>query len=146
MPASYRVKYKTTKHLILKAREGKQKEQLILQPKMANSSGLLVIILCALFVSTTVSSSASGYDWMDLKQGCKGSIAECMGVGSGEEFEMDSESNRRILATSNYISYAALQKNNVPCSKRGASYYNCKQGAEANPYNRGCSAITRCRS
>ncbi|KAK1398858.1 Rapid ALkalinization Factor [Heracleum sosnowskyi] len=111
---------------------------------MANSSGLLLIILCALFVSTMVSSSASGYDWMDLKQGCKGSIAECMGVG--EEFEMDSESNRRILATSNYISYAALQKNNVPCSKRGASYYNCKQGAEANPYNRGCSAITRCRS
>ncbi|KAL1816559.1 hypothetical protein ACET3Z_019133 [Daucus carota] len=95
---------------------------------MANSSGFLLIILCALLVSTTVSSTASGYDWMDLKQGCKGSIAECMGVG--EEFEMDSESNRRILATSNYISYAALQKNNVPCSKRGASYYNCKQGEE----------------
>jgi hypothetical protein len=63
-----------------------------------------------------------------------------------DEFEMDSEINRRILATSNYISYDALGKNNVPCSQRGASYYNCKTGAEANPYSRGCSAITRCRS
>nr|TKS14150.1 hypothetical protein D5086_0000042240 [Populus alba] len=63
-----------------------------------------------------------------------------------DEFEMDSEINRRILATSNYISYDALDKNNIPCSQRGASYYNCKTGAQANPYSRGCSAITRCRS
>lgn len=75
----------------------------------------------------------------------KGSLAECMAEEDGEEFGMDTEINRRILATSRYVSYGALQKNNVPCSRRGASYYNCKNGAQANPYSRGCSRITRCR-
>ncbi|KRH68518.2 hypothetical protein GLYMA_03G236000v4 [Glycine max] len=63
-----------------------------------------------------------------------------------EEFQLDSEISRRILATTKYISYGALQRNTVPCSRRGASYYNCQPGAQANPYSRGCSAITRCRS
>ncbi|RLN35895.1 protein RALF-like 33 [Panicum miliaceum] len=44
-----------------------------------------------------------------------------------------------------YISYLALSRDSVPCSQRGASYYNCQPGAEANPYTRGCSAITQCR-
>lgn len=77
------------------------------------------------------------------KSTCEGSIAECLGAN---EFDLDSEINRRILATSQYISYGALQRNTVPCSRRGASYYNCRPGAQANPYSRGCSAITRCRS
>ncbi|KAG6575064.1 Protein RALF-like 33, partial [Cucurbita argyrosperma subsp. sororia] len=86
------------------------------------------------------------------KSECRGSIAECFLAGNdddsgfGMEFEMDSEINRRILATTRYISYGALRRNNVPCSRRGASYYNCRPGAQANPYTRGCSAITRCRS
>ncbi|GFQ05706.1 rapid alkalinization factor [Phtheirospermum japonicum] len=69
-----------------------------------------------------------------------------MAVAGGSELELDSEINRRILATSEYISYGALQGNNVPCSRRGASYYNCQPGAEANPYTRSCTAATRCRS
>jgi hypothetical protein len=44
-----------------------------------------------------------------------------------------------------YISYAALMRNSVPCSVSGASYYNCEPGGAANPYSRGCSAITQCR-
>ena len=44
-----------------------------------------------------------------------------------------------------YISYAALMRDSVPCSVPGASYYNCEPGADANPYTRGCSAITQCR-
>ncbi|CAD6222743.1 unnamed protein product [Miscanthus lutarioriparius] len=44
-----------------------------------------------------------------------------------------------------FISYAALSRDSVPCSLPGASYYNCRPGAEANPYSRGCSAITQCR-
>ncbi|CAL5084638.1 unnamed protein product [Urochloa decumbens] len=47
--------------------------------------------------------------------------------------------------TTGYISYLALSRDSVPCSQRGASYYNCQPGAEANPYTRGCSAITQCR-
>ncbi|MQL82666.1 hypothetical protein Taro_015140 [Colocasia esculenta] len=81
--------------------------------------------------------------WIPTRSACKGTIAECL---AGEEFALDSESNRRILATTGYISYAALRRGSVPCSRRGASYYNCRAGAQANPYSRGCSAITRCRS
>ncbi|CAA0825516.1 Protein RALF-like 33 [Striga hermonthica] len=62
-----------------------------------------------------------------------------------EEFALESESTRRILTSRRYISYGALQRNSVPCSRRGASYYNCRPGAQANPYRRGCSTITRCR-
>lgn len=47
--------------------------------------------------------------------------------------------------TRGYISYLALSRGSAPCSLRGASYYNCRPGAEANPYSRGCSAITQCR-
>ncbi|KAG8363850.1 hypothetical protein BUALT_Bualt19G0065300 [Buddleja alternifolia] len=79
------------------------------------------------------------------RSGCRGTVAECL-ENDEEEFELDSESNRRILATRRYISYGALQRNSVPCSRRGASYYNCRPRAQANPYRRGCSAITRCRS
>ncbi|XVF57515.1 hypothetical protein PTKIN_Ptkin06aG0211500 [Pterospermum kingtungense] len=77
------------------------------------------------------------------------SIGEYGLAGAGEDQqEMESEIiSRRILATNiNYISYGALKKNRVPCAIRGATYYNCKPGAEANPYDRGCSHIARCRS
>ncbi|KAI4311157.1 hypothetical protein MLD38_036075 [Melastoma candidum] len=79
---------------------------------------------------------------------CKGSVAECSVIRGEEEEEelvMDSEINRRILAATRYISYGALRRNAVPCSRRGVSYYNCRLGARVNPYVRGCSRITRCR-
>ncbi|KAM0015372.1 putative rapid ALkalinization Factor [Helianthus debilis subsp. tardiflorus] len=107
---------------------------------------LLLLVISALMLSSFImppAGAASGGDelmWMSSKQGggCRGSVGECME-------EMESESTRRILATSNYISYEALQGNNVPCSQRGASYYNCQSGGQANPYQRGCSTITRCQ-
>uniref|UniRef100_A0A0E0K3F5 Uncharacterized protein n=1 Tax=Oryza punctata TaxID=4537 RepID=A0A0E0K3F5_ORYPU len=52
---------------------------------------------------------------------------------------------RRVLQGRGYISYGALRRDTTPCSVRGASYYNCRPGGQANPYSRGCSAITRCR-
>ncbi|KAJ4750009.1 RALF [Rhynchospora pubera] len=65
---------------------------------------------------------------------------------SSDEFNLSYEEHtRRVLANSRYIGYAALRRDSVPCSYRGASYYNCRPGAHANPYSRGCSAITRCR-
>ncbi|XP_050238633.1 protein RALF-like 33 [Mercurialis annua] len=112
---------------------------------MANSSStfcLLFMLSTFIFFSTVTAFSDHSLNWVPTTR-CQGSLAECM---SGDEFEMDSEINRRILATTQYISYGALQRNTIPCSQRGASYYNCQPGAEANPYNRGCSAITRCRS
>ncbi|RCV25408.1 hypothetical protein SEVIR_5G163700v4 [Setaria viridis] len=72
-----------------------------------------------------------------------------VGAAEDEEFGFpDGDSvARRVLQNQNngYISYGALRRDNVPCSVRGASYYNCRPGAQANPYSRGCNAITRCR-
>lgn len=122
----------------------------------ANSSSLqlhvlIFIILCSFLLIGAGAVVEQSFGW-PAEGGCRGSMAECMGFGHGhggdddEFFDMDTEINRRILATTNYISYGALQRNTVPCSRRGASYYNCKPGAEANPYTRGCTSITRCRS
>ncbi|XP_057466368.1 rapid alkalinization factor-like [Actinidia eriantha] len=117
---------------------------------MATKIFTLCFIATLIVLSASYGVVASGdYEqglmgWVTARSGCRGTVAECLD-GDGE-FEMDSEANRRILATSNYISYGALQRNTVPCSRRGASYYNCRSGAQANPYTRGCSAITRCRS
>ncbi|XP_021827211.1 protein RALF-like 4 [Prunus avium] len=43
-----------------------------------------------------------------------------------------------------YISYEALKKDNVPCNRRGSSYYNCGTSGQINPYQRGCTVITNC--
>ncbi|XVF41875.1 hypothetical protein PTKIN_Ptkin01aG0315800 [Pterospermum kingtungense] len=112
------------------------------------------VVICAMIMAAVVAMTvdASGghhhlqpiMGWLPTTRSlCEGSVGECLG---GEEFELDSEISRRILATTKYISYGALQRNTVPCSRRGASYYNCQPGAQANPYSRGCSRITRCRS
>ena len=66
-----------------------------------------------------------------------GTVEECAGGGGGAA--------RRELWGSQYISYDAMSRGRVPCSYRGASYYNCRPGGPANPYSRGCSQITRCR-
>ncbi|XP_058096227.1 protein RALF-like 19 [Magnolia sinica] len=61
------------------------------------------------------------------------------------EMEMDSDINRRILAVQKkYISYDLLKKDEVPCSRPGASYYDCHELGKANPYQRGCTVITGC--
>nr|GEX36438.1 hypothetical protein [Tanacetum cinerariifolium] len=76
-------------------------------------------------------------NWMTSSSSSIGDLDEM-------EFEMDSELSRRILATNRRnISYGALSKNNVPCSRRGASYYNCRSGDQANPDSHGCSRISR---
>ncbi|KAF9605721.1 hypothetical protein IFM89_018117 [Coptis chinensis] len=113
---------------------------------MATPSSSFLLVIFTIYMSIFISIStvgASGDHNLSWISTCKGTIAECE---ASNEFDMDSEINRRILATSQYISYEALKRNSVPCNQRGASYYNCQAGAQANPYNRGCSAITRCRS
>lgn len=67
--------------------------------------------------------------------------------GTGKEIYAESHiGKRQAEEKGRVICYGALQRNTVPCSRRGASYYNCRPGAQANPYTRGCSTITRCRS
>ncbi|CAI8618235.1 unnamed protein product [Vicia faba] len=66
-------------------------------------------------------------------------------VGEDNEMMMDSESNRRTLAgRKRYISYGALRANQIPCGRRGQSYYDCQRRKQANPYRRGCNRITHC--
>ncbi|XP_051144139.1 rapid alkalinization factor [Andrographis paniculata] len=121
---------------------------------MRGVSKRMLLLLCSIVSLLLANVSASGdhgvaVAWMApvVRSGCKGTVGGCL-IGSeevDEEFELESESTRRILAMRRYISYGALRRNSVPCSRRGASYYNCRPGAQANPYRRGCSAITRCR-
>lgn len=111
---------------------------------------LLVVSLVVVMISLST-AGASGGDrewgsWAAAKPGgCQGST-ECI-TGEGE-FDMDSEIKRRKLYSysGNFICYEALQSDFVPCSQRGQSYYNCDEGADANPYSRSCNAITQCRS
>ncbi|KAL0743328.1 hypothetical protein Bca4012_084841 [Brassica carinata] len=124
---------------------------------LSRNSGTAAIL--AIFVILAVQLLTIAADFPPFETECRGTIAECSvvsaalgdegdlfyGGGMGAEFEMDSEINRRMLANRRYISYGALRRNSVPCSRRGASYYNCRRGAHANPYSRGCSVITRCR-
>ncbi|KAK7387902.1 hypothetical protein VNO78_22700 [Psophocarpus tetragonolobus] len=106
-------------------------------------------LVCAILAVHVAQSSSTTLDtfFLPFKSGCRGSVAECtlLAADDDSEFLMDSETTRRILAGRTYISYGALRRNTVPCSRRGASYYNCRPGAQANPYTRGCNAITRCR-
>ncbi|KAE8660149.1 Protein RALF-like 22 [Hibiscus syriacus] len=117
-------------------------------------SFLAICAILAVHVAYSASSPAldfGGDHFFSIKLECSGSMAEClMAIGEetldlDAEFAMGSEISRRILATTRYISYGALRRNTVPCSRRGASYYNCRPGAQANPYSLGCNRITRCR-
>lgn len=126
-------------------KEGKRRRRNLKKNKiMAASSGFSMVFALCFVMALVVSAASASMNFEGTEMGWM------MPIGSGmvgdEEFELDSESNRRILATRRYISYGALQRNSVPCSRRGQSYYNCRPGAQANPYTRGCSTITRCRS
>ncbi|XP_057418016.1 protein RALF-like 19 [Lotus japonicus] len=66
-------------------------------------------------------------------------------IGEDNEMLLDSEASRRTLrGRRGYISYGALKAGQVPCGRRGRSYYNCQQRGRANPYRRGCTAATHC--
>ncbi|KAJ1695206.1 hypothetical protein LUZ63_011904 [Rhynchospora breviuscula] len=103
---------------------------------------LLLVSLAAPSLSLHSDLPLSAYGLsLSTNSRCSGdSLGECL------EDEVDDTTSRRFLAgTPGYISYGALRRDSVPCSRRGASYYNCRPGGQANPYRRGCSAITRCR-
>ncbi|KAJ4802139.1 Rapid alkalinization factor [Rhynchospora pubera] len=107
----------------------------------------LLIVIVAISLTLVSASSSSELGWAPVQPACRGGfgkLGECLDLELGIEID-SSESSRRILASSGYIGYDALRRDSTPCSQRGASYYNCRPGAQANPYSRGCSAITRCR-
>ncbi|CAL4891825.1 unnamed protein product [Urochloa decumbens] len=112
----------------------------------------LALALLLLLAASACAAASIDMDLGFLSTGagrreCRGTVAECLAEEEDAELggSASAESHRRVLAGRGYISYGALRRDNVPCSRRGASYYNCRPGAQANPYHRGCSRITRCR-
>ncbi|XVF25788.1 hypothetical protein REPUB_Repub13aG0243600 [Reevesia pubescens] len=108
----------------------------------------LLLALAVVAESTTFHESTWGLSRFgnddDTISSCIGGFCD-LNVEDITETLMDSETNRRQLGgKKRYISYGALKANSVPCSRRGSSYYNCQRSTTANPYNRGCSAITHC--
>lgn len=73
---------------------------------------------------------------------CNGPHGACI-EGSKEETS-NSNTSRRALGAASRISYDALNSDKVPCNQRGSSYYNCAASGRANPYQRVCTAATRC--
>ncbi|PUZ63574.1 hypothetical protein GQ55_3G078900 [Panicum hallii var. hallii] len=127
---------------------------------MARLDTASLVALAAFFVLCCAASSAAAQASMTADLGamraspsCDRALGQCA-VGSDEEDEYaelggGEASLRRAMAqrqpTNRYISYAALRADQVPCNQRGRSYYsNCASQQPANPYRRGCSAITRC--
>ncbi|CAI9757034.1 unnamed protein product [Fraxinus pennsylvanica] len=110
---------------------------------MGSRAGLVFLFLLAIASTMAMVAQSSGTN--DLFYGA---LISQDGHGSMDldvdELMMESESSRRQLYNSRYISYAALRKNNIPCNRRGNSYYNCKNRQKANPYRRGCTKATRC--
>jgi hypothetical protein len=97
---------------------------------------LLLVLALAALSRPAAASSELGWE-----------LGAVVGASEDDEWGLGDTVARRVLQQGGgrYISYGALRRDNVPCSVRGASYYNCRPGGQANPYSRGCSAITRCR-
>lgn len=93
------------------------------------------ICVLLLLAFAMYSVSAGDMDW--VKTGRR--------LGDDTELELGGIPRRALDGTDGYISYGALRADSVPCSQRGASYYNCQPGASANPYTRSCTALTQCR-
>ncbi|XAR62531.1 hypothetical protein NMG60_11017319 [Bertholletia excelsa] len=116
-----------------------------------NSMKTLFLLLLLLHTHHTICNRVSALSLDSMKNSeigamasrvCAGKIGECT---ANEEEEMDSEINRRVLLMrKRYISYETLRRDLVPCTRPGASYYNCKAAGQANPYHRGCEVITGC--
>ncbi|XP_066310629.1 rapid alkalinization factor-like [Miscanthus floridulus] len=125
----------------------------MLPPPPRRRAALTVLVVAAVLLAvagnaqrSAAAASAPVYhdedDWAaDVGYGY-GGVAACTGTATGAECAVAA---RRELGDGGSIGYGALQKDQTPCSYRGASYYNCHPGGAANPYTRGCSAITQCR-
>ncbi|KAL6902166.1 hypothetical protein ACP4OV_005042 [Aristida adscensionis] len=141
---------------------------LLLLSSAAAAASLVAVPAAAAEVAAAEGPSASlAWTWSSAAassaddESCWGDPRECpvvydVGGGGGSEGYEAWRRGRRRLQYSDYtdsaalptpllISYAALERDSVPCSVPGASYYNCQPGADANPYTRGCSAIAQCR-
>nr|XP_034594122.1 rapid alkalinization factor-like [Setaria viridis]TKW18696.1 hypothetical protein SEVIR_5G448200v2 [Setaria viridis] len=121
------------------AAKGRQHSPAMPPPPSRAALAVVVALLLAVAASRASGQTTAVVDpdsWVVPAddRGAAGTVEECAGGAA-----------RRELGNGGYISYDAMSRGRVPCSYRGASYYNCRPGGPANPYSRGCSQITRCR-
>ncbi|PIN03771.1 hypothetical protein CDL12_23694 [Handroanthus impetiginosus] len=106
---------------------------------------VLVLLMVALATMATAASAKEHAIHFGLRPQVDGHGLVADALELDEELLMESESARRQLGQAGgYISYGALNRNNVPCNRRGQSYYNCNSHQKANPYSRGCTRVTNC--
>ncbi|KAM1017524.1 hypothetical protein FF2_046312 [Malus domestica] len=106
---------------------------------------LLVMTLAMVVESTQYSSmrrNAGEVEVASLPDRCDGLSGEdCLNIKEEEE---EGDEDTEEAETTRCISYGALERDKVPCDRRGSSYYNCGTSGQVNPYHRGCSVITYC--
>ncbi|XP_022875794.1 protein RALF-like 19 [Olea europaea var. sylvestris] len=107
--------------------------------KMTSRMVLLFLFLLGLVM---VIQSSSGHDSTNSVDPNLKNIRHSTDVD--DEMKLGSESNRRQLYKSRYISYAALREDNLRCNKRDGSYNICHKRQIANAYRRGCTKANRC--
>ncbi|KAK3040474.1 hypothetical protein RJ639_028759 [Escallonia herrerae] len=117
----------------------------MLIPNMYNIRVTLIILLVILAMDEASSSLPS---YSNIYWGFTTHTPSMYRDGDIENEEMETESGtgrRALVEDGGFISYGALERDNVPCSRPGNSYYNCAAvSGQANPYQRGCSVITQC--
>ena len=120
---------------------------------MAAAKPLVVVIAFLLAAAATVPLPDGGGELPPFTllpadraaAGCRGSVGMCpasdevRGLGKGAGASIMSADSERVRRRVHH-----QQRDSVPCSRRGASYYNCRPGAQANPYRRSCSRIKHC--
>ncbi|CAN4102904.1 unnamed protein product [Withania somnifera] len=63
-----------------------------------------------------------------------------------DDLTADRMGDRRALCDQKRITQTVIVNNAVPCDLRGASYYHCIDMQQIQPYKRGCTKITECKS
>ncbi|KAM7469762.1 hypothetical protein LguiA_007945 [Lonicera macranthoides] len=98
------------------------------------SWALTLCLISTLIISIPAHAAGEKIKFVNRKIG-----GEAIG---GNKLKADSGSERRTL---NFISYGAIDRDIVPCSRRGDSSKNCQPEAQAHIYSRGCELIDHCR-
>ncbi|WOL09144.1 protein RALF-like 22 [Canna indica] len=94
---------------------------------------------------TSVGAEADGGLISSSASTCNGLVGDCTDEDAGVDILSAEDTRRFLYGRQKYISYGALNRNRVPCNRRGHSYYNCRNSGRANPYRRGCTIITSSR-
>ncbi|MED6176958.1 hypothetical protein PIB30_093250 [Stylosanthes scabra] len=112
---------------------------------MGNKNYSCHLALMVTFIAAMLAVAAGIRMMKASSSSCNGTIEECM--EANKEFEMTkSEMKMGILESKDkFIGHGAMKGNGIPCRKNDGTSKNCSPGPAANPYNRGCSAINRCR-